>query len=65
MAPIRGIRKTAPYFHDGSAKRLDDAVRAMARYNLGRKISDDQVDKMVEFLGTLTGEYEGESLDVP
>lgn len=53
---LRNIEKTAPYFHDGSAKTLDDAVQKMAYYQLGRKLSKDEIEKIVSFLHTLTGE---------
>jgi cytochrome c peroxidase len=53
---------TAPYFHDGSARNLEDAVRVMAKYQLGRKLSDDDVRLIVLFLKTLPGEYQGRPL---
>ena len=59
---LRNIAKTAPYFHDGSAKDLHDAVKIMAKYQLGRVIPDEDVDAIVAFLNTLTGEYAGRGL---
>jgi cytochrome c peroxidase len=53
---LRNIYLTAPYFHDGSAKTLHDAVQAMARHNLGIELQDEEIDKIVKFLKTLTGE---------
>lgn len=53
---LRNVALTAPYFHDGSAKDLKDAVRTMAKYQVGRKISEADVALIVEFLGTLSGE---------
>jgi cytochrome c peroxidase len=53
---LRNVALTAPYFHDGSAGTLDQAVRVMARYQLGRKISDEDTDAIVMFLRALTGE---------
>ena len=53
---LRNINLTAPYFHDGSAKTLKEALTIMSRHNLGLKIDDKQVDKMVLFLKTLDGE---------
>ena len=52
----RNVAMTAPYFHDGSAKTLDEAVRTMARVQLGTKLSDKDVADIVAFLKTLTGE---------
>lgn len=53
---LRNIALTAPYFHDGSFQTLDEAVRAMARYELGKKLSSAEVDSIVAFLHTLTGQ---------
>ena len=54
---LRNVALTAPYFHNGSAKTLDKAVRVMARVQLNRDISDEQVKHLVAFLKTLTGEF--------
>ncbi|MDG2051157.1 MAG: cytochrome-c peroxidase [Myxococcota bacterium] len=59
---LRNVALTPPYFHDGTVRRLPDAVRIMAKYNLGRTLSDEQVDLIVAFLGSLTGEYQGQML---
>lgn len=53
---LRNIAKTAPYFHDGSARTLPEAVRTMAKLQLGRTLPDDDVRKLVAFLESLTGE---------
>jgi len=52
---LRNIEHTAPYFHDGSAKTLPDAVRTMARYQLGQQLSDAETESVVAFLKTLSG----------
>lgn len=52
---LRNIEKTSPYFHDGSVESLEEAVRIMAKTQLGRELSDEQVAKMVEFFKSLTG----------
>jgi cytochrome c peroxidase len=59
---LRNVAVTAPYFHDGSASSLADAVAIMARVQLGREVPDGDIDLIVKFLGTLTGEYQGRSL---
>lgn len=41
---------------------MDDAVRAMAKYQLGIDLPQQEVDKIVAFLRTLTGEYKGQLL---
>jgi len=53
---LRNIAKTAPYFHDGSAKTLDQAVRKMGKHQLGLELSDNEVTSIVAWLGSLTGE---------
>jgi cytochrome c peroxidase len=59
---LRNVALTAPYFHDGSAFTLEDAVRMMAKYQLSHPLTDQQVDLIVAFLKTLTGELEGQPL---
>ena len=51
---LRNVELTAPYFHDGSAPTLTDAVRVMAKYQLGKELSEQQISQLVEFLKTLT-----------
>jgi cytochrome c peroxidase len=53
---LRNIAKTAPYFHDASVARLEDAVRVMAEVQLGKTLADGDVADIVAFLGSLTGE---------
>ncbi len=52
---LRNVAHTAPYFHDGRSKTLADAVRVMAKYQLGRTLGDQDVEKIVLFLRTLSG----------
>jgi cytochrome c peroxidase len=52
---LRNVAVTAPYFHDGSAATLADAVRTMARSQLGRTLDDGEADAIAEFLRSLTG----------
>lgn len=54
---------TAPYFHNGSAKTLADAIRIMSKYQLGRDIPDDDLRSIIAFLYTLPGHYGGHSLE--
>jgi len=51
---LRNVATTPPYFHDGSAPTLEDAVRKMGRAQLGQTLSDAQVASIVAFLKTLT-----------
>ena len=51
---LRNIALTAPYFHDGQAKTLADAVKQMAWLQLGEELDEAQVASIVAFLGSLT-----------
>jgi cytochrome c peroxidase len=62
---LRNVAVTAPYFHDGSAATLQDAVRRMARAQLGITPTRIQVDEITAFLRTLTGTYHGKPLSAP
>jgi len=53
---------TPPYFHDGSAATLPDAVRKMARVQLGRHLTEEEIAAIVAFLYTLPGQYQGHDL---
>jgi len=56
---LRNVAATAPYFHDGRAATLERAVETMATVQLGRKLGAEDVESIVQFLRTLTGEYQG------
>ncbi|MFT3689908.1 cytochrome-c peroxidase [Paenirhodobacter sp.] len=55
-APLRNVAITAPYFHSGKVWDLREAVAVMANSQLGAELDDKQIDQIVAFLGTLTGE---------
>ncbi|SFU56349.1 cytochrome c peroxidase [Pseudomonas sp. OV546] len=59
---LRNVAVTAPYFHDASAKTLEDAVDVMFTYQLGRTPSAEDKALIVQFLKTLTGEWAGKPL---
>jgi cytochrome c peroxidase len=59
---LRNVALTAPYFHDGGAASLEEAVESMARSQLGRSLSGQEIDLIVAFLRSLTGEYRGRPL---
>ena len=50
---LRNVVLTAPYFHDGSIATLEEAIRAMCRYELGKPITEEEVREITEFLKTL------------
>ncbi|MEZ4754097.1 MAG: cytochrome-c peroxidase [Bdellovibrionota bacterium] len=53
---LLNIAKTGPYFHDGSVKTLNEAVKIMGEYQLGKNLSDEDVKSIVIFLNSLTGD---------
>ncbi len=55
---LRNIAKTGPYFHDGSVTTLEDAVGLMAKHQLGKDLTGEQVADIVTFLNVLTGEID-------
>jgi len=53
---LRNINKTSPYLHDGRYTDLSDVVKFMARFQLGRTITEEEVAKVVKFLESLDGD---------
>lgn len=53
---LRNIELTAPYFHDANTWSLSEAVNTMAEYQLGVTLADDETNRIVAFLKTLTGD---------
>jgi cytochrome c peroxidase len=56
---LRNVEVTAPYFHDGRTATLERAVETMATVQLGRRLEPEDIESIVRFLRTLTGEYHG------
>lgn len=54
---LRNIALTAPYFHNGTVPTLEEAVRVMAKLQLQKDLKDEQVQDVVAFLNSLTGEF--------
>jgi cytochrome c peroxidase len=52
---LRNVAMTAPYFHDGSVGSLPEAVRTIARLQLGVTVGENEVRDIVAFLASLTG----------
>lgn len=52
---LRNVELTYPYFHDGAANTLTEAVDTMGRIQLGRKFNKEENVQIVAFLKTLTG----------
>jgi len=53
---LRNVEMTYPYFHDGAANTLPEAVDTMARIQLGKKFTPEENAQVVAFLKTLTGD---------
>lgn len=53
---LRNVELTYPYFHDGAYWELEKAVDVMARLQLGRQLSDEEIGNITAFLKTLTGD---------
>lgn len=58
----RNVALTAPYFHNGTVKTLDEAVRVMAKTQLNTDLSSQQVTDIVEFLNSLTGVFPSQTI---
>ena len=59
---LRNVALTAPYFHNGSVKTLDEAVKLMAKLQLNQDLSDEEIADIVAFLNALTGEFPKQSM---
>jgi cytochrome c peroxidase len=57
---LRNVATTAPYFHDGSAPSLEDAVKKMGLGQLNSTLTNLQIESIVAYLRTLTGTYRGQ-----
>ena len=53
---LRNVELTYPYFHDGEAETLTEAVDVMGRLQLGKQFSDKENAQIVAFLKSLTGD---------
>ena len=53
---LRNVAKTAPYFHDGSASTLSQAIQMMGRHQLGIELTAKEVASIETWMGSLTGE---------
>jgi cytochrome c peroxidase len=62
---LRNITITGPYFHDGSIESLDEAVKLMAKHQLGKDLKDEQIKQITAFLGALEGKVDAEYVKAP
>lgn len=59
---LRNVALTAPYFHDGSAQTLEQAIEVMVKYQLGRPMPAEDLQAIAAFLRSLTGQYQDKLL---
>lgn len=57
---LRDVEKTAPYFHDASARTLPDAVKMMGKHQLGLELGAEEIASIVTWLKSLTGSLPGD-----
>ncbi len=62
---LRNIAKTAPYFHDGSVWDLEKTIEIMGVTQLGKELTEEQINEIVDFLEALTGELSKEARTLP
>ena len=60
---LRNVELTYPYFHDGAAETLTQAVEVMGRVQLGRQFTDAENASIVAFLKTMTGDCDCRAAD--
>jgi cytochrome c peroxidase len=62
---LRNVAVMAPYFSDGSVATLEEAVRRMAWAQLDQELNDQQIERIVAFLKTLTGKFHDAAVRAP
>jgi cytochrome c peroxidase len=62
---LRNAAKTGPYFHNGKVPTLEQAVARMAQYQLGKTLKPAEIDSIVVWLRSLTGEIPAEYIKAP
>jgi len=62
---LRNITETAPYLQDGSVKTLDEMVKKMAEYQLGKQLTDEETASIIAFLKALKGDLPTDYIKAP
>ncbi|MGQ9635469.1 MAG: cytochrome-c peroxidase [Bryobacteraceae bacterium] len=62
---LRNIEKTGPYFHDGKVGTLQEAVVRMGEYQVGRQLTQQEIQSIVTWLKSLTGDIPAEYIRPP
>jgi len=62
---LRNIMETGPYMHDGSIDSMEELVRIMAKHQLGKPVTDQQIADIVAFMKALTGKVKDDYIAEP
>ena len=62
---LRNIEKTGPYFHDGKTATLKEAIAKMGEYQVGKTLSDAEVQSIATWMQSLTGEIPADYIKQP
>jgi cytochrome c peroxidase len=62
---LLNVAETYPYFHDGSEWSLANAIYEVALSQLNRELDKDQLDDLVSFMHTLSGEASPYAREIP
>jgi len=62
---LRNVKKTGPYFHDGSVATLDQAIRNMAVHQRGITLTNAQVKSIEDWMDSLTGQIPASYIKTP
>jgi cytochrome c peroxidase len=62
---LRNIQRTGPYFHDGSVTALETAVSSMAEHQLGKQLARPEIESILEWMKSLTGEIPQQYVKAP
>lgn len=62
---LRNITETGPYLHDGSVATLEEMVKRMGEYQLGKELTDEETASIVTFLKALKGDLPTDYIKAP
>jgi cytochrome c peroxidase len=62
---LLNVTLTYPYFHDGSEWCLDSATRVVAKTQLGKELSDEEIERLISFMHSLSGEVPAFARELP
>lgn len=62
---LRNVANTSPYFHDGSVYKLKEAIWIMGKTQLGKELTEEQINSIEAFLKSLTGKLPENAVKPP